>query len=102
MEGDGQASGWTCIRSKYADTCPKCGVKLEPLDANFVGKQAEDVCPTHPQIVREGPGMCPICDTEKLDVERDQVSQGHKVVTAGDSVNDGPDLTYCHGDRNGR
>ncbi|HUJ95280.1 MAG TPA: copper-translocating P-type ATPase, partial [Terriglobales bacterium] len=40
--------------------CPKCGMALEresPLPATRV----EYTCPMHPEIVRPGPGACPIC-----------------------------------------
>jgi Cu+-exporting ATPase len=41
--------------------CPKCGMALEPLEAQFPASRVEYTCPMHPEVVRDSPGSCPIC-----------------------------------------
>src|SRR5207249_958906 len=36
---------------------PVCGMAVDPATA----KRVEYTCPMHPEIVRTGPGSCPIC-----------------------------------------
>ncbi|MDX1643490.1 MAG: heavy metal translocating P-type ATPase, partial [Thermoanaerobaculia bacterium] len=59
-EGD-----YTCpmhpeVRAGREDSCPKCGMGLEPVEP-AVRSRTEWVCPMHPEIVRDEPGDCPIC-----------------------------------------
>lgn len=48
------------IRHVGPDSCPKCGMALEPVSAAPATK-IEYTCPMHPEIVRDAPGSCPIC-----------------------------------------
>ncbi len=41
--------------------CPKCGMALEPAEAEVARTKTEYTCPMHPEIVRDAPGACPIC-----------------------------------------
>jgi Cu+-exporting ATPase len=49
------------IRQDKPDSCPKCGMTLEPLTITPAPTKVEYTCPMHPQIVRDTPGYCPIC-----------------------------------------
>ena len=49
------------VRQGGSESCPKCGMALEPLNTQIVLAHAEWVCPMHPESVRDGPGTCPIC-----------------------------------------
>jgi P-type Cu+ transporter len=48
------------VRSAKPDTCPRCGMALEP-EMPVAATRVEYTCPMHPEIVRPGPGNCPIC-----------------------------------------
>src|SRR6516164_9064112 len=48
------------VRQNHPDSCPKCGMALEPL-VPAPTANTEYVCPMHPQIVRSESGSCPIC-----------------------------------------
>ena len=48
------------VRQSKQGSCPKCGMSLEPLQAE-PGLKTEYTCPMHPEIVRDEPGSCPIC-----------------------------------------
>ncbi len=68
-EGSGGASAtgkYICpmcpgVESDGPDSCPKCGMALEPETPAAPASRTEYVCPMHPEIVRDGPGDCPIC-----------------------------------------
>ncbi|HEV8377795.1 MAG TPA: copper-translocating P-type ATPase [Tepidisphaeraceae bacterium] len=49
------------VRQLGPGNCPKCGMALEPVEAEQPKEKVEYVCPMHPQIVRDRPGNCPIC-----------------------------------------
>jgi Cu+-exporting ATPase len=50
------------VRQQGPDTCPKCGMALEPVAPMAPSSaRVEYTCPMHPQIVRDAPGSCPIC-----------------------------------------
>jgi Cu+-exporting ATPase len=49
------------IRQNGPGTCPKCGMSLEPSQAERPNTKVEYTCPMHPQIVQDHPGTCPIC-----------------------------------------
>ena len=58
--------GYTCpmdpeVHQDKPGACPKCGMALEPVDAQPKPDVTEYVCPMHAQIVRSEPGDCPIC-----------------------------------------
>ena len=59
-------SAYTCpmhpqIRQSEPDSCPKCGMALEPVTITAPKEKIEYTCPMHPEIVRNAPGSCPIC-----------------------------------------
>jgi P-type Cu+ transporter len=61
-----KAGDYTCpmhpeVRKKKSDSCPKCGMALEPLSPSAPAAKIEYTCPMHPEIVRDQPGSCPIC-----------------------------------------
>ncbi len=63
---DMRESIYTCpmhpeVRQRGPDSCPKCGMALEPVSAAPPSPAREWVCPMHPEIVRDQPGTCPIC-----------------------------------------
>ncbi len=49
------------VESDGPDTCPKCGMALEPETPAAPATKTEYICPMHPEIVRDEPGDCPIC-----------------------------------------
>ena len=49
------------VREPGPESCPKCGMALEPVTVEALPTRTEWVCPMHPEIVRPGPGACPIC-----------------------------------------
>ncbi len=49
------------VRQKGPDTCPKCGMALEPESIPEPKTQTEYVCPMHPEVVQDHPGNCPKC-----------------------------------------
>ena len=48
------------VRQIGPGACPKCGMALEPVEAQ-AETRVEYTCPMHPDIVRSEPGACPIC-----------------------------------------
>jgi P-type Cu+ transporter len=59
-------TAYTCpmhpeVRTQGPNSCPKCGMTLEPLTAPAPATKVEYTCPMHPEIVRDAPGSCPIC-----------------------------------------
>ena len=62
----GPAAQYTCpmhpeVVSNDPESCPKCGMTLEPIVPPPAASRTAWVCPMHPQIVRDAPGSCPIC-----------------------------------------
>ncbi|MDQ6978271.1 MAG: heavy metal-binding domain-containing protein, partial [Ghiorsea sp.] len=49
------------VVSDKPDSCPKCGMALEPVGVPVLSETTEYVCPMHPEIVRDKPGACPKC-----------------------------------------
>ena len=49
------------VREAKTDSCPKCGMSLEPLTVSAPKEKVEYTCPMHPEIIRDGPGSCPFC-----------------------------------------
>ena len=49
------------VRRVGHDSCPKCGMALEPVAPSLHPAKTEWICPMHPEIVRDSPGNCPIC-----------------------------------------
>jgi P-type Cu+ transporter len=49
------------VRQDHPDSCPKCGMALEPAIPTVAATRIEYTCPMHPEIVRLEPGSCPIC-----------------------------------------
>jgi len=48
------------VRQEGPETCPKCGMALEPLNPEATGR-TEYTCPMHPEVVQDHPGHCPKC-----------------------------------------
>ncbi len=48
------------VESDHPDSCPKCGMALEPA-APQPARQTRYTCPMHPEIVQDEPGQCPKC-----------------------------------------
>jgi len=48
------------VVSSGPDSCPKCGMALEPAFPQ-AATTTKYTCPMHPEIVRDEPGSCPIC-----------------------------------------
>jgi len=48
------------VRQPGPDTCPKCGMALEP-DMPVPGAAGGYTCPMHPEVQQPGPGTCPKC-----------------------------------------
>ncbi|MDP1989744.1 MAG: heavy metal translocating P-type ATPase [Syntrophales bacterium] len=64
-EGPAQGRVYTCpmhpeVKQEGPGTCPKCGMALEPLNPEPVGR-TEYTCPMHPEVVQDHPGHCPKC-----------------------------------------
>jgi len=49
------------IRKPGPDSCPKCGMSLEPVIVATPKKKAEYTCPMHPQVRQMQQGSCPTC-----------------------------------------
>ena len=84
--GKPASAGYTCpmhpeVREPHAESCPKCGMALEPVTPSALQVRTEWTCPMHPEIVRDTPGSCPICG---MALER-------RTVTADDDE-DNPEL----------
>src|SRR4051812_44139358 len=61
-----RSSDYTCpmhpeVRQAGPDSCPKCGMALEPDTIALPRQKIEYTCPMHPEIVADAPGSCPIC-----------------------------------------
>jgi YHS domain-containing protein len=61
-----KAGGYTCpmhpeVISDKPDSCPKCGMALEPVVGAGPFEKTEYVCPMHPEVVSGEPGSCPKC-----------------------------------------
>ncbi|MGB9823492.1 YHS domain-containing protein, partial [Thermodesulfovibrio sp.] len=41
--------------------CPKCGHASKPITPAGSQAKVEWTCPMHPEIIRDAPGICPIC-----------------------------------------
>jgi Cu+-exporting ATPase len=64
--GNTESNVYTCpmhqeVRKEGPDSCPKCGMALEPLKVEAPKEKVEYTCPMHPEVVRDRPGNCPIC-----------------------------------------
>jgi Cu+-exporting ATPase len=65
-KGERPRDGYICpmcpgVWSETPDSCPKCGMALEPARPQATQSKTEWTCPMHPEIVRDEPGDCPIC-----------------------------------------
>ncbi|MEQ8601894.1 MAG: copper-translocating P-type ATPase [Marivibrio sp.] len=63
---DRPKDGYICpmcpeVWSDKPDSCPKCGMALEPARPQAAQTKTEYTCPMHPEIVRDEPGDCPKC-----------------------------------------
>ena len=63
---DRPKDGYICpmcpeVWSETPDSCPKCGMALEPARPQAAQTKTEYTCPMHPEIVQDAPGDCPKC-----------------------------------------
>ena len=72
IQPDGNADNTAVVRSN-----------LDPIVAPTSSRPAKKlwVCPMHPQIIRDQPGVCPICGMDLVEMEQPDVHQhGHGVL----------------------
>ena len=50
-----------CAGASLSKSTMPGGMALEPMIPSAPATKSEYVCPMHPEIVRDGPGSCPIC-----------------------------------------
>jgi len=65
-EAHGESIPYTCpmhpdIQQQGPGSCPKCGMALEPMNAQAALARTEYTCPMHPEVVQDHPGSCPKC-----------------------------------------
>ena len=62
------------VWSEKPDSCPKCGMALEPANPAQKMTKTQYTCPMHPEIMKDEPGSCPLCGMalESTTVEVDQ------------------------------
>ncbi|MFQ5926049.1 MAG: copper-translocating P-type ATPase [Terriglobia bacterium] len=49
------------VRKPRPESCPQCGMALEPLTQVAPATTTEYVCPMHPEVVGAAPGSCSVC-----------------------------------------
>jgi P-type Cu+ transporter len=49
------------VLSDKPESCPKCGMTLEPITTRPVETKTIYTCPMHPEIEQDHPGQCPKC-----------------------------------------
>jgi len=49
------------VTSDHPDTCPRCGMALEPAISPAAATRTVYTCPMHPEVEQERPGSCPKC-----------------------------------------
>ena len=49
------------VEQQGPDSCPMCGMALEPKGLPVVESKVEYTCPMHPEVVQDSPGSCPKC-----------------------------------------
>jgi hypothetical protein len=69
--GKATAQEYTCpmhpeVRSSTPGTCPRCGMKLEPVKKKEPAP--EFTCPMHPEVRSTTPGKCPKCGMKLIPV----------------------------------
>ncbi len=75
------------IAMDHPDTCPKCGMALEPemgiqgLSACAGTAAVRYTCPMHPEVMRDQPGACPKCGMALEAIE--PTEPGPELVPAG-------------------
>jgi FtsP/CotA-like multicopper oxidase with cupredoxin domain len=62
------------VVSEEPDHCPKCGMKLLPVEA----PATTYTCPMHPEVVSDEPGHCPQCGMKLLPSELVAEAGGHE------------------------
>ena len=91
--GDAAADSYVCpmhpeVTATEAATCPKCGMKLVPVQAPTLY-----VCPMHPEVTSEAPATCPRCGMKLVPSSGVPApthgSQGHHDDGHGDHGDDG-------------
>ena len=62
------------VVSEEPDHCPKCGMKLLPVEA----PATTYTCPMHPEVVSDEPGHCPECGMKLLPSQLVAEAGGHE------------------------
>jgi FtsP/CotA-like multicopper oxidase with cupredoxin domain len=62
------------VVSEEPDHCPKCGMKLLPVEA----PATTYTCPMHPEVVSDEPGHCPQCGMKLLPSQLVAAAGGHE------------------------
>jgi FtsP/CotA-like multicopper oxidase with cupredoxin domain len=62
------------VVSEEPDHCPKCGMKLLPVEA----PATTYTCPMHPEVVSDEPGHCPHCGMKLLPSQLVAEAGGHE------------------------
>jgi len=97
LYGDGTvaASAYACpmhpdVTAPEPGTCPKCGMKLLPVQAPT---PTSYVCPMHPDVTASEPGTCPSCgmklvpsDTPSVPAAQPQAGAAHGGHDHGDGL----------------
>jgi FtsP/CotA-like multicopper oxidase with cupredoxin domain len=75
------------VTSEEAGTCPKCGMKLLPVEAKAPAATSY-ACPMHPEVVAADPGTCPKCGMKLVPSDAPVAShgEGHHGHDAGDGL----------------
>ena len=89
---DALADGVARLRRCFAEN--SFGIEATDFDVEAVRTQTEYACPMHPEVVREGPGSCPICGMDL--VPREAASGGMDYGSKEDGGTDHGATSHGH------